>query len=146
MKERDGEPGLDQVVAHRLLDEARSVARQAYAPYSGFRVGAAVLGQSGAIYRGANVENGSLGLCLCAERVALATAIANGERVIVAVAIACVDAAQDSPLEQRMPCGACRQWMQELAPNAEIFILGEQRSFRASDLLPMAFSLGRGRG
>ena len=146
MKERDGEPGLDQVVAQKLLDEARRVARQAYAPYSGFRVGAAVLGHSGAIYKGVNVENASLGLCLCAERAALARAIADGERDIVALAIACVDALEDSPLAQRMPCGACRQWMAELAPDAEIFILGENRSFRASDLLPMPFSLGRARG
>jgi cytidine deaminase len=146
MKERDGEPGLGQVVADKLLDEARWAARQAYAPYSGFRVGAAVLGQSGAIFRGANVENASLGLCLCAERAALARAVADGERVIVAMAVACVDAAKDSPLAQRMPCGACRQWMAELAPDAEIFILGENRSFRTSDLLPMPFSLGRARG
>ncbi len=133
-------------IAKRLLDEARAAARQAYAPYSKFRVGAAVLGGDGAIYKGANVENASLGLGTCAERVALATAIADGERNLVAIAIACVDAPEDSPLAQRMPCGACRQWIQELAPEAEIFILGENRSFRIHDLLPMAFSLEREKG
>lgn len=144
MKERDAaEPGLGRVVAHRLMDEARAAAVRAYAPYSGFRVGATVLGRSGSIYRGANVENASLGLGTCAERVALASAVADGERDIVAMAIACVDAPAGSPPERRAPCGACRQWMRELAPEAEIFILGESRSFRIDDLLPLAFSLDR---
>lgn len=133
--------GSDQAISTILLDEAKAAALCAHAPYSNFRVGAAVLGQSGVIYRGANVENASLGLGICAERVALATAIADGERNFVAMAVACVDAAKDSPSAQRMPCGACRQWMEELAPDAEIFILGESRSFRVRDLLPMAFAL-----
>jgi len=143
MTERDFGKTLGTTIAKRLLDAARSAARQAYAPYSNFRVGAAVLGSDGAIYKGANIENASLGLGTCAERVALATTIVGGERNLVAIAIACVDAPEDSPLAQRMPCGACRQWIQELAPDAEIFILGENRSFRINDLLPMAFSLGR---
>jgi len=135
-----GQP-LGTAIIQRLLDEARLVARQAYAPYSNFRVGAAVLGSNGNIYSGVNVENASFGLGTCAERVALASAIADGERNFVAIAIACVDAPTGSPLAQRMPCGACRQWIQELAPKAEIFILGENRSFRITDLLPVAFSL-----
>ncbi len=139
----DSGNALGAAIARRLVDEACSAARQAYAPYSNFRVGAAVLGGDGAVYKGANIENASFGLGTCAERVALAAAIANGERDIVAIAIACVDAPMDSPLAQRMPCGACRQWFQELAPQAEIFILGEDRSFRVHDLLPMAFSLKR---
>lgn len=146
MSVHDSGQGLGAAIAQRLLEEARLAAGQAYAPYSKFRVGAAVLGGDGAIYKGANVENASLGLGTCAERVALATAIADGERNLVAIAIACVDAPEDSSLAQRMPCGACRQWIQELAPDAEIFILGENRSFQINDLLPMAFSLGRGHG
>jgi cytidine deaminase len=143
MMTHQGATTLDATIFNKLLDEAKAAALCAYAPYSNFRVGAAVLGQSGAIYRGANVENASLGLGTCAERVALASAIADGERNLVAIAVACVDAPEGSPLAQRVPCGACRQWIQELAPDAEILILGESRSLRISDLLPMAFSLGR---
>ena len=137
---------LDAMISSKLLDEAKAAALCAYAPYSNFRVGAAVLGQSGRIYRGANVENASLGLGTCAERVALASAIADGERNLVAIAVACVDAPEGSPLAQRAPCGACRQWIQELAPHAEILILGESRALRISDLLPMAFYLGHAAG
>jgi cytidine deaminase len=125
----------------RLSDEAVSAAGQAYAPYSKFHVGAAVLGGSGAIYRGANIENASYGLGICAERVALANARMAGEQNIAAIAIACVSAASDSPLNERMPCGACRQWIQELAPDAEIFIVGEEASYSIAQLLPHAFTL-----
>lgn len=138
----DSGKGLDKAVADTLLREAQSAALAAYAPYSKFRVGAAALGGSGAMYRGANIENASYGLGTCAERVALASAVVGGEEHILAVAIACVDAPPGAPLEQRAPCGACRQWLRELAPDAEIFILGEGRAFRTEELLPMAFSLG----
>ncbi len=141
MSAHDSGQGLGGAIAQRLLKEARLAAGRAYAPYSKFRVGAVVLGGNGRIYTGVNVENASLGLGTCAERVALASAIADGERTIVAMAVACVDAPADSPMAQRMPCGACLQWIQELAPKAEIFILGENRSLRIHDLLPMAFSL-----
>ncbi len=126
-----------------LSAEARKAAAAAYAPYSRFRVGAAVLGASGTIYRGANVENASCGLSICAERVALASARVAGEKNISAIAVACIDAPQNGPLEQKMPCGACRQWMQELAPGARIFIAGEQSCFGVSELLPRPFKLTR---
>ena len=87
----------EDVDRKHLLAEAVSAAGNAYAPYSKFRVGAAVLGASGLIFKGANVENASYGLGTCAERVALATASAAGERNIVAIAIACIDAEKDSP-------------------------------------------------
>ncbi|ACU89929.1 cytidine deaminase [Desulfomicrobium baculatum] len=141
MSVHDSGQGLGAAIAQRLLEEARLAAGYAYAPYSNFRVGAAVLGGNGTIYTGVNVENASLGLGTCAERVALASAIADGERTIVALAVSCVDAPADSPPAQRMPCGACLQWIQELAPQAEIFILGENQSFQIHDLLPVAFSL-----
>ena len=146
MSVHDSVQGLGTSIAQRLLEEARLAAERAYAPYSKFRVGAAVLGGNGKIYAGVNVENASLGLGTCAERVALASAIADGERNFVAIAVACVDAPEGSPLAQRVPCGACRQWIQELAPHAEILILGESGSLRIGDLLPMAFSLGRAAG
>ena len=122
----------------QLLQAAEQAATHARAPYSRFRVGAAALGASGEIHRGANVEIGSYGLSTCAERVALAAAQTAGDPV-VALAIACVDAPLEATLDYRAPCGACRQWLLELAPEAEIFIAGDERTFRAADLLPHAF-------
>ena len=91
---------------------ARAAAALAYAPYSKFRVGAAVLMESGKIYRGANVENASYGLGCCAERTALFTALAAGERKLQAVAVYTPTAAPTSP------CGACRQVLSEFGPDA----------------------------
>jgi cytidine deaminase len=133
---------LSQSQRQRLISEAELSAQQAYAPYSRFRVGASVLAASGEIYRGANIENASYGLGICAERVALAAAKVAGEKRIVAIAVACVDAPPDAPLEHKLPCGACRQWLQELAPDSYIFVSGEKKSFRLPDLLPHAFRLG----
>jgi cytidine deaminase len=123
-----------------LVDAAERAAERAYAPYSRFRVGASVLGERG-IYLGANVENASSGLSLCAERAALAAAVAAGDSRIRAVGIACIDAPADGPDASRMPCGACRQWLAELAPDAAIAVLGVERLFTARELLPDAFRL-----
>jgi cytidine deaminase len=128
--------------ARDLLQLATEAARRAYAPYSRFRVGAAVLGESG-VYLGTNVENASYGLALCAERSALAAAIAAGERRIIAVALAAIDAPPGATDSQRLPCGACRQWLAELAPQAELAALGIERSFTVAELLPLAFALGK---
>jgi cytidine deaminase len=136
-------PDPARAAAIRLADEAAAAAERAHAPYSRFRVGAAVLGGSGEIYRGANVENASFGLGTCAERVALASARVAGETAITDVAIACIDAAADAALEEKMPCGACRQWLQELAPDARVHIAGEARSFAVAELLPNPFTLRR---
>ncbi len=130
------EPGL----ARELVSAAAEAATRAYAPYSKFRVGAAVRGERG-VYLGANVENASYGLSLCAERAALAAAVTAGERHILAVGLACIDAPADADIEVRMPCGACRQWLIELAPDAEIAILGVARPVTARELLPLAFTL-----
>lgn len=132
---------IPEDILKMLFDEALAASKHAYAPYSKFRVGAAVLGESGIIYRGANIENASYGLGTCAERVALANARVTGENVISAIAIACVDAGGDSPIEERMPCGACRQWLQELAPYAKIYIVGETGSFMVAELIPYPFKL-----
>lgn len=125
----------------KLEDEACDASAGSYAPYSNFHVGAAVLGGTGNIYRGANIENASYGLAICAERIALANAKLAHETEIVAIAIACVDASPDSPVGGRMPCGTCRQWISELAPRAAIFVLGVSGTFSADDLLPHSFSL-----
>jgi cytidine deaminase len=124
----------------KLCQAAREVARLAYAPYSKFRVGAAILGENG-IYVGTNVENASYGLTLCAERSAFASAIARGERKFQAIAIACIDAPNPEEIESITPCGACRQWIAELAATAEIIICGCDRSFGIEDLLPLSFRL-----
>ncbi|SRR5712691_5154066 len=123
-----------------LLSTARDVAQHAYCPYSHFRVGAAVLAD-GKTYVGVNVEISSYGLTLCAERSALAAAMTAGVSTITHIAVACIDAAPDAPLGGRTPCGACRQWIADLAPNAVIFIDGVDQEFSIADLLPCAFGL-----
>lgn len=131
---------LDSVNRADLLDRARTVARRSHSPYSHFRVGAAVLTTRG-IFIGTNVENASYGLCLCAERAALAAAITAGATDIQAIAVACIDARKDAGANELMPCGACRQWFVELAPRAEIYVDGVDRIFTADDLLASPFSL-----
>jgi cytidine deaminase len=124
------------------LEQAAVVAAQsAHAPYSKFRVGAAVRTADGRTFAGCNVENASYGLCLCAERNALAGAIAAGAREFTAVAVACVDARADLGVAGRMPCGACRQWLLELAPDAALFVVGHAPAFRVRELLPHGFQL-----
>ena len=121
-----------------LLTLAREVARKAHCPYSHFRVGAAVVA-GGTTYVGVNVEISSYGLTLCAERSALAAAISAGAGPITQVAVACIDAPQEAPIQDRTPCGACRQWLADLAPHAIIYIDGDKRDFTIEDLLPYAF-------
>ncbi|MGZ3616848.1 MAG: cytidine deaminase [Ktedonobacteraceae bacterium] len=123
-----------------LLSLARDVALKAHCPYSHFRVGAAVVAD-GKTYVGTNVEISSYGLTLCAERSALATAIADGVAAgsITQVAVACIDAPQGAPVQDRTPCGACRQWLADLAPHAVIYVDGDTQDFTIEDLLPYAF-------
>jgi len=125
-----------------LMDEGRLVAAaveargRAYAPYSGFAVGAALLSKAGRVFTGCNVENASYGLTACAERVALFRAVAEGVREFMAIAIAC----GDSPCS---PCGACRQALHEFTPNLRVIMAdGEGKTWEAAqlaDLLPTAF-------
>jgi len=128
-----------------LLKEAAKAAERAYAPYSGFRVGAAVLGTDGRIFSGCNVENASYGLSLCAERAALARAVEEGCHEIVGVAVSCIDAAPGPsgilPEEAAAPCGACRQWLTELAPKAWLVTNSFHKPIMTKDLLPFSFSL-----
>jgi cytidine deaminase len=142
--------GVGSMDRETLLAAAREAAGHAYAPYSNFRVGAAVVVQTPEgprIVAGANVENASYGLTLCAERAALAAAsqfAAAGERpVVTQVAVACVDAPPTAADAARMPCGACRQWLAELAPDATYYVDGVSRDLRLDDLLPHAFRLDR---
>lgn len=123
-----------------LLALAREVAQQAHCPYSHFRVGAVVVA-GGKVYKGVNVEVSSYGLSLCAERSALAAALTEEAGPITQVAVACIDAAAGTSLNERTPCGACRQWLADLAPDAVIYIDGDEHDFSVPDLLPFAFGL-----
>ncbi len=128
------------VAREELLRLAREVAQNAHCPYSHFHVGAALV-DGDTIFTGANVEISSYGLTLCAERAALAAAMSSGARTITQVAVACIDVAPGAPLADRTPCGACRQWLADLAPHAAIYIDGDDRDFTVPDLLPYAFGL-----
>lgn len=121
-----------------LFKMAREVAKHSHSPYSQFRVGAVVVA-GGKIFKGTNVENASYGLTLCAERSALSAAVAAGAGKVTQIALSCVDADQNLGIEQRMPCGACRQWMQELAPDAVLLIDMIERQFKVEELLPYGF-------
>jgi cytidine deaminase len=120
----------------RLEKSARAAARRAYAPYSNFRVGAAILAGSGKIYAGCNVENASYGLCNCAERTALFSAAAAGERRVRAVVVYTPTPAPT------LPCGACRQVINEFGPTATIVSICDRAGrieTTLDRLLPEAF-------
>src|SRR2546421_4650347 len=119
-----------------LLDAARAARLQALAPFSSFKVGAALETADGQIITGCNVENATYGLTLCAERVAMFKAISEGHRRFVRVAVV-ADTATPTP-----PCGACRQILWELGGDLEV-ILGnlteEKACYKMRDLLPVPF-------
>jgi cytidine deaminase len=115
-----------------LVDEARDARSRAYAPYSNFFVGAALVAEDGRHFSGANVENASYGLSICAERVAATTAVAAGARRIEAVAVT-----SSSPTPTP-PCGACRQFLYEFNPEMTVVSEGgngERKHWRLSELL-----------
>ena len=118
-----------------LLAAARAARARSYSPYSRFAVGAALLGASGRVYTGTNVENASFGLTICAERAAVCQAVAAGEREFVAIAIV-GDERTPTP-----PCGACRQVLQEFAPRLRVLLAGGgvDEEWGLDDLLPRAF-------
>jgi len=120
----------------RLKREAVEASRDAYCPYSRFRVGAAVLAADGAIYRGCNVENASYGLTVCAERNAVFHAVARGARSLRAVVVYTPTPAPT------LPCGACRQVINEFGPQAEVISVCDGPATIArtiGQLLPDAF-------
>ena len=128
---------IPAAVIDDLKRRARDAARHAYAPYSSFPVGAAVLADDGNVYASANVENASYGLAMCAERNAIFQAIARGARRIRAVAVYTPTATVTTP------CGACRQVMAEFGSDVLVVCSGngagvEQR-YSIGDLLPYAF-------
>ena len=121
-----------------LLDSAKVAWAQAYAPYSKFRVGAALLTSSGRVFFGANVENASYGLARCAEQSAVQAMIAAGERDFTEIVVY----TEASP--PASPCGACRQILFEFAPDARVTCVndaGEVLTTQVADLLPYGFRL-----
>ena len=123
-----------------LLKAAREAAQKAHCPYSNFHVGAAVRCKDGTVVSGCNVENASYGLTICAERVALFSCMAQGLQPLE-MAVSCVDALEDAPTRSRMPCGACRQVMQELMTSQATIHIDGFGARRLAQLLPDAFSL-----
>ena len=122
----------------RLIEAALQAQQCAVAPYSGFKVGAALLAQSGKVFSGVNVESVSFGLTCCAERIALFNALTGGKTNFVALAI--VARVPGGP----MPCGACRQLLAEYACNARIWVADSRalqaiKEFSVAELLPGAF-------
>lgn len=120
----------------KLINSAKRAMKNAYAPYSKFRVGAAIITTSGRIYTGCNIENASYGLTLCAERVALFKAISEGEKHFKSIAIF----ASKNPA---YPCGACRQVLFELAPKIKIIVIENKNYivYSIKELLPKQFVL-----
>lgn len=120
-----------------LLQQAKNAALQAYSPYSGYRVGAALLCENGNIHTGCNVENASYSLSICAERNAVFKAVSEGERNFVAIAIY-VDSEDIFP-----PCGACRQVLAEFNPRMQILYANRLGNVLSDleTLLPQAFNL-----
>jgi cytidine deaminase len=119
-----------------LIERAKKARERAYAPYSKFKVGAALLTKRGKVYTGANVENATFGLTVCAERVALFKAVTNGEKNFVKIAVV---ADKDEPAT---PCGACRQVLSEFTSDLKIIcanLKGKKERYSLRKLLPEAF-------
>ena len=122
-----------------LYNIAKSALVKAYAPYSNFSVGAALLGANGQVYTGVNVENSSFGATICAERTAFTKAISEGCKEFSAIAVT-------SSEGEAFPCGICRQFMFEYGDDLRIIVgnnENELRSFTISELLPHGFRLNQ---
>jgi cytidine deaminase len=118
-----------------LIDLARKARKKAYTPYSHYKVGAALLGKSGKVYTGCNVENASYSHTVCAERTAVLKAVSEGETEFEAIAVVTKNGGS--------PCGACRQVLSEFAPKLTIYIAdknGEYRTTTMQKLLPDSFT------
>jgi cytidine deaminase len=135
--ERGGRLAVAGHEATALRERAMAAMERAYAPYSKFQVGAALLGSDGSISEGCNVENAAYPVGICAERAALAGAIARGQRGFRAITIA-TNSETPTP-----PCGMCRQALVEFSPELEVVSItraGAEARWRLSELLPAAFT------
>lgn len=125
---------MPDIEVEALIEQARQAQARAYAPYSQYRVGAAVLTADGKVFTGCNVENAVYPLGLCAERVAIFKAVSEGYRDFQAIAVVTRNGGS--------PCGSCRQVMHEFAPEMIVFIAdeaGEVRRTTVAELLPDSF-------
>ena len=143
---------LSEKVIHLLIEEAEKARNMAYAPYSKYLVGSALVVPSGKIYTGCNVENASYGLTNCAERTAVFKAVSEGQRHIDAIAIVGgplipeeTEGAFKPFVEYAFPCGACRQVLSEFLPESgDIYIIvangvDDYKVFALSELIPYTF-------
>ena len=121
----------------KLIEAAQKAKENSYSPHSKFRVGAAIITQSGKIYTGCNIENSSYSLTICAERTAIFKAVSEGQRKFAAIAIV-TDLKDPIP-----PCGACRQVLMDMAGDIDVIIAGNKGDnivYKLSKLLPMPFN------
>ncbi len=133
----------DKLNNKKLIEIAKKTRENAYAPYSNFKVGAALLTKTGNVYQGCNIENSSYGLTICAERVAISNAVSNGEKEFTKMAIvgSFVEKQNESLLT---PCGACMQIMSEFNPDLELILLntvGKIITINLKELFPKPFKL-----
>jgi len=127
----------DKKTLTTLAESARQAMESAIAPYSKFRVGAALLTREGRVYTGCNVENPSLSLSVCAERVALLKALSEGEREFAAIAV------YADGMDCCTPCGSCRQMLFEFAPEIVVVMVSRKgyKTKKIKELLPGAFKV-----
>ncbi len=130
---------MNRIDIDKLIELAKNVLKNSYAPYSGVHVAAALLAEDGSVFLGVNVENASLGLTICAERAAVASAVTAGKRRFKAIAVV-TDAPEPLP-----PCGACRQVLYEFADESMLVIshsitTGKSMLWRLGDLMPHPFT------
>ncbi len=124
-------------IDQKLADLAKEIAKKAHAPYSNFRVGAALITDSGNIYTGCNIENASYPATVCAEDVAVFKAISEGETKINTLAVACIDAESDTAI---FPCGISRQRMSEFNTENVIVVNNDgYKKYKFSEILPFDF-------
>jgi len=131
MKKKQTDTDID-----KLIEAARRARASAYAPYSGFKVGAALQARDGTIFTGCNVENTTYGLSICAERVVITKAVSEGYKDFISLAVA---SDYDEPIS---PCGACRQFMLEFDPEMEVVMVGDngnRRVMTVAEMLPHYF-------
>ena len=125
--------------SQQLLDKAKEVMNNAYAPYSNFKVGAAILTESGDVYTGCNIENASYGATICAERTAAVKAVSEGHRRFLKIAIVSMEGTYT------YPCGMCRQFISEFMAEDGMVIVEDStegiKEIAFKELLPLSFSL-----
>lgn len=129
---------ISKDIEQKLIDEAFEALKNSHSPHSKFRVGAAILGRSGKIYPGTNIEFDAFSLTVCAERAALFSAISSGEKEFTAIAIA------TGSEEFKFPCGLCRQALVEFSPKLKVILITKNKEikrFILKDIIPNYFKL-----